>query len=759
MAKASDEGSDSPGRGGLFAQVAFNLGVRREFTYAVPESLEREVRPGRRVRAPIHGRERTGTVVALSASTNIPLEKIKAITEVLDQGPRITDEILALCEWAADYYRAPLGEVTAAAFPFSQRATPRLERYIALARPPEEIQRVAAQFPKKWRKRAKVLETMLHSDRAMRRVELREAAGVGDAVIRALISDGYLSVRGVESIRKPDIAQGVFTYPKPELTSHQKHCLTEILRDVHDQSAGVFMLHGVTGSGKTEIYLRAIEQVVAKGGSALVLVPEISLTPQAADRYRSRLGDGVGVFHSGLGQGERFDQWHECLRGNIRVLIGTRSAVFTPLEDLRLLVVDEEHDASLKQVEPPPRYHGRDVAIVRAKAAGATTVLGSATPSLESYHHARRGKYRLLELPHRVSTHGLPRVHLVDMRGRGQREWILSRELREALADRLDRKEQAILFLNRRGYFTSLICRRCGHLFTCENCSVALVYHHYRQRLICHHCDFDAEVPRECPHCKATIISQRGFGTEQVVSEVETLFPGAKLERMDLDTTRRKGSHQAILTRFQEGKVDVLIGTQMITKGLDVPRVTLVGVVNADVALTIPDFRAGERTFALLTQVAGRAGRGTERGEVYVQTHSADHHAVRLALQQDYRGFFARETQFRERIEFPPYSRLINIRVESKDNEVAEKEVDQLGRMLRETIAEETDEVEPVRAIGPTPCPFMRLRGWYRHQVTLQAKTHRAMAKVLDSEKVKDYLEKSHNQFKIIVDVDPASML
>jgi len=757
MPEASDRGSGSRAHRPVFAQVAFRLGVRREFTYLVPDHLRDHVRPGRRVRAPIHGRERVGTVVSLADTVTIPLEKLKAISDVLDRGPRITPDILQLCEWVADYYRAPLGEVTAAAFPFSQKAKSRMERYVDLAFSADASRKAAELFPKKWRKRAVALATLAQAGHPMRPAELRERAGVGDGVIQALVQDGHLIYRGVESVRRPEVPHGVFTYPTPELTSHQKHCLTEILRDLHDRSASVFLLHGVTGSGKTEVYLRAIERVVEEGGSALVLVPEISLTPQAADRYRSRLGDRVGIFHSALGPGERFDQWHEGLRGAIRTLIGTRSAVFTPLENLRLVVVDEEHDASLKQVEPAPRYHGRDVAIVRAKAAAATTILGSATPSMESYFHARRGKYRLLELPHRISTHGLPRVHLVDMRGRGRREWILSAELRDALALRLERKEQAILFLNRRGYFTSLICRRCGHILQCEQCAVALVFHRHTAKLMCHHCDYVADIPFQCPHCTANLLAQRGFGTEQVVAEVETLFPAARLDRMDLDTTRRKGSHQDILARFQEGKIDVLIGTQMITKGLDVPRVTLVGVVNADIALTIPDFRAGERTFALLTQVAGRAGRGAERGEVFIQTHSPDHHGVRLALDQDYHGFHAREIQFREAIEFPPYSRLVNLRVESKDSQAAEEAVAALAALLGDAIRGRGD--ESVRAIGPTPSPFTRLRGWYRHQITLQGASHRANAAVLDSDKVREFVEKSHNQFKIIVDVDPASML
>jgi primosomal protein N' (replication factor Y) len=327
------------------------------------------------------------------------------------------------------------------------------------------------------------------------------------------------------------------------------------------------------------------------------------------------------------------------------------------------------------------------------------------------------------------------------------------------MANRLERGEQMILFLNRRGYFTSLICRRCTHVFSCENCSVALVYHHARKKLVCHHCQYEMDVPHDCPQCGATIISERGFGTEQVVAEVEKLFPHAAIQRMDLDTTRRKGAHQRILTRFQEGKTDILIGTQMITKGLDVPRVTLVGVINADVALTLPDFRAGERTFGLLTQVAGRAGRGTEHGEVYVQTHSADHHAVRLALEHDFRGFFAREMEFREAIQFPPVARLVNIRVESQDNEVAEESIAGFGKLVREKIRERGDGKTWVKSIGPTPCPFMRLRGWYRHQLTLQSPSPRAMAEVLDEPEVKEFVEKSHNQFKVIVDVDPAGML
>jgi primosomal protein N' (replication factor Y) len=512
-----------------------------------------------------------------------------------------------------------------------------------------------------------------------------------------------------------------------------------------------FLLHGVTGSGKTEVYFRLAEQALAAGRSALFLVPEIALTPLLVRAARARFGDEVAIQHSELSAGERHDQWWRIREGDARVVIGARSAVFAPLPSLGVLVVDEEHEGAYKQ-EESPRYHGRDVAVMRGTLEGAVVVLGSATPSVESHANALKGKYRRLVLGTRIGVHGMPRVEIVDRRAvlRAGGDPILSPALREALEDRLARREQSLLLLNRRGYATSLLCRECGQQATCPNCSVCLTLHGRGARAMCHYCGHDVKTPEACGACRGSYLRFNGYGTEQVVEVVRAAIPGARVARLDRDLAARRGAVAGILAGFEAGETDILVGTQMIAKGHDFPRVTLVGVVDADVGLGMPDFRAAERTFALLTQVAGRAGRADLAGEVILQSHWPDHYALTLACAQDYESFFAREMEFRRTMAYPPAGALVNLLVRSRDAAGGAREADAIGRGLREAAAGR------YRVLGPAHAPLARLRGEHRFQILLKGQ-RKAMRGAL-----KAVLEARYGSSRwpgIAIDVDPVSVM
>jgi primosomal protein N' (replication factor Y) (superfamily II helicase) len=501
------------------------------------------------------------------------------------------------------------------------------------------------------------------------------------------------------------------------------------------EGGGTFLLNGITGSGKTLVYLELIRAALAMGKTGLVLVPEISLTPQTVERFRSHFGDRIAVLHSGLSDGERYDAWRELRAGRRLVAVGARSALFAPLENLGVLVVDEEHDGSYKQSESP-RYHARDLAVVRAGLENAVCVLGSATPSLESWTNAEKGKFERIDLPDRVGGGKLPPVRVIDLRETHKNSGpdvqkasfseagvVLAPELVGAVQERLEAREQTILLLNRRGYSAFLQCRDCGFVEECPNCSVSLTYHRGSRRLVCHHCRHDTRAPDRCVKCKSADVSYKGLGTEQVERVVAETFPQARLARMDVDTTSGKWAHHEILGRVQRGEVDVLLGTQMIAKGLDFPNVTLVGVVNADVGIHLPDFRASERTFQLLSQVAGRAGRGPKGGEVLIQTRMPDHYAVRSAVAHDYAGFAQRELAERESPRYPPYVRLVNVVLSSPDREIAVREAERAAAWMRKRIGASGQ----IELVGPAPSPIERLHGRWRWHFLMRSLSVRAL--------------------------------
>jgi primosomal protein N' (replication factor Y) len=577
---------------------------------------------------------------------------------------------------------------------------------------------------------------------------------LGQMVRNASIAARSLARKGLVALHPETV--GITTGPvraRHTLNPAQQAAFDQLLEAIRAKTFRTFLLYGVTGSGKTEVYLNAIEAVLEEGRGALLLVPEIALTPQMAGQFFSRFGDRVAILHSAFTDVERSEQWRRIRSGAASVVVGTRSGVFAPVRNLGLIVVDEEHDGSYKQ-EETPRYNGRDVAVVRARAAGACVVLGSATPSLESRYNVDRGKYTLLELPGRIEDRPMPAVELIDMRQEfleTRKQTTFSRKLMEALGQRLENGEQTIVLLNRRGFSSFVACRSCGERIQCINCSLTLTFHKRDRRLLCHYCGYAEKVPTVCPKCASEHIYFLGLGSERVEEELHHAFPAARIARLDRDTVTGKRQYETILQDFREGNYDILVGTQMIAKGHDIPNVTLVGVVSADVGLGMPDFRAAERTFQLLTQVAGRAGRGSVPGIVLVQTINPDHYAVRMAAAQDYQAFYEKELNFRRMMHYPPFSAMANILVRSERKEMAVRMSSELGLML-------TPPPEKLRVMGPAEAPVPRLKNEYRYQFLIKAASRKTLNELL--QRIRSFaLDHKWGATALVIDVDPLSLM
>ncbi len=603
---------------------------------------------------------------------------------------------------------------------------------------------------------------------------LRKAGEVPVAELKARYKNASpllnrLKVRGLveiipkEAFREPSW-EGIEDWldgPPSLLTEDQKKALEKIYAALHSRTFQPFLLHGVTGSGKTEVYLRAIEETVSQGRQALLLLPEISLTGQVLAYFRSRIQYPMAVLHSGLSAGERYDEWRRVRKGLVQLVIGVRSAVFAPLDSPGIIIVDEEHDPSYKQ-EEKVRYHARDLALVRGKMENAVVILGSATPSLESYHNALEGKFQLLSLPTRIDQRPLPEIQILDMRqeqGEGKEKPVFSRPLRESLQESLARGEQALLFLNRRGFSTFALCRDCGFVFKCPNCSVSLTYHLPDKTFRCHYCDHALSAPDRCPECASPGVLLFGIGTQRLEEEIKKMLPQVPVSRMDHDTTTRKGSHQKILGQVRRGDVNLLIGTQMITKGHDFPRVTLVGVLAADLSLNVPDFRAGERTFQLLTQVAGRAGRGDLPGKVLIQSFTPQHYSIQMAQSQDYAAFYQQEIQFRRETSYPPFVRLINLRLESNSESGLRKYAQALEARVQGILKREKKYRGEVDVLGPAMAPLARLKGKHRCQMLFKGKRWDSLHEFTERVIARIEEEIPARGVKLTVDVDPVHML
>ena len=723
-------------------------------TYRVPDGMTPPV-VGARVVVPLGTRTVTGIVVEGAASVAIDEDDIKPIRQVLDEDAFLPADVVALARWTAEYYAAGPGDTIMAVLPPKTRGgradshkTVRVATITAAGLDASS----AAVTPKQ----RDALDILAGAPAGVPTPQL-SARGIGADTVSRLVRNGFASVRQERVDRDPFEASpfaATMAEADRRLTIEQEAALTRLRAMADSRRFGVALVHGVTGSGKTELYIRLSAAVRASGRSVLMLVPEIALTPAIASLFRQAFGDQVAIQHSGLSDGERHDQWQRIRRGEIDVVVGTRSAVFAPLADIGLIIVDEEHDGSYKQ-EESPRYNGRDVAIVRGQRTQALLVLGSATPSMESYHNAMSGRYERIVLERRVLDRPLAAVTVVDMREEYAAEGpdaVLSRALKDAVAARIERKEQALVLLNRRGFATAVFCRQCAGTLECPNCSVSLVVHGegHARRANCHYCNYSTRVPAACPHCAGPYLEQAGFGTERVEAEVKRACPSARVARLDRDAIRRKGALGSLLSRFRAGAIDVLVGTQMIAKGHDFPRVTLVGVVSADVGLGMADFRASERTFQLLTQVAGRAGRGDQPGEAIIQTLYPEHYSIQLACRQDYPAFYERELQFRRAMRYPPLVSIINTIVRSRTFAGAMDDAADLVQRLRA----ESDRAG-FRVLGPAPAPLGRLRGEYRAQFLLKGVNRKAMREAL----MAAVAARPDLQRRVVVDVDPVSVL
>ncbi len=595
---------------------------------------------------------------------------------------------------------------------------------------------------------------------------LVKQSGFSRGVVTGLEKKGVVQIEDMEVNRDPFSGIPMSDKMKHVPTEDQATAIKTILA-LHEEGKGASaLLHGVTGSGKTLVYVEVIKKILEEGKGAIVLVPEISLTPQTVSRFRARFGDQVAVLHSGLSEGERFDAWRQLKTGERRVAVGARSVVFAPVKNLGVIVVDEEHDATYKQNEAP-RYQARDVATVRAIKEGAICILGSATPSLESWHNREKGKFHYIGLPDRVGGGSLPPVHTVDLRKELQNNkssiksgddasMVLSPVLKEAMGVRIARREQTLLLLNRRGYSSFVQCRSCGGVENCTKCSISLTYHRNRGQMVCHHCGQSKKALARCSSCSSSDLSFKGMGTEQVERIVNETFPGVRVARMDVDTTSGKWSHQEILGRVERGEVDILLGTQMISKGLDFPRVTLVGVINADVGMHLPDFRSSERTFQLLSQVAGRAGRGSLGGEVFIQTFLPEHYVLQAALKHDYMGFARKEMSQRQNPAYPPFVRLVNVVINSPDNECAADNIEMATRFL--DLAKKRMNIGgEVGVVGPAPCPIEKIHDRWRWHFLVRSASVSALNQLIGP-LTKEFKTKGRD-VRLIVDRDPSSLL
>lgn len=592
--------------------------------------------------------------------------------------------------------------------------------------------------------------------------ELLAQSDSGPSVVRTLEKRGYLEIFTREVRRDPlahlsssSAAEKADPSARLALTPEQNGVLTEITAAIGRHQYAAFLLHGVTGSGKTEVYIRSMHETLQQGQSALMLVPEISLTPMFARRLKDHFGDAVAILHSSLSEGERLDEWNRLRRGEARVCIGARSGVFAPLSNLGLIVVDEEHEGSYKQDESP-RYHGRDTAIMRAHLAGAVVIIGSATPSMESYHNAQTGKYRYLRLPERIGGRPLAQVEMVDMRqvfARHGKQQVFSDEMKAAIEETRSRGEQTIVLLNRRGFSSFTICRSCGHTAHCPNCDVTLTYHREEARLICHYCNHHERVPPVCPDCQGPYIFYVGEGTEQIEALLKGLYPELRIARLDRDTTRRRGAFEKVLGEFGMGEIDLLVGTQMIAKGHDFHNVTLVCVISVDAALGMPDFRSAERTFQLLTQVAGRAGRGDKPGRVLIQSYHPDHYALQYAAAQNYDKFYEHEIHYRQEMRYPPFALLINLLIRHSELPKAAATAAEVVRQLKAA-----DQERVLRVLGPAPAPLARIRGEHRLQILVKTRHRREAREALDAA-MSALRENGFDQRLVTIDMDPVSLM
>ena len=746
----------------MIARVSLDLTLRKEFDYLVPDEFLDEIDVGSRVKVPFNTRHVLGSVTALVEVS--PQTNLRPILKLIGSQALLTGSVLRLTRWLAEYYCCPLEVALRSVLPEAVRR----ERDGWRERLVVRLLPAPSEPPPLTRRQQELLE-ILGEVKEMGLQALLARAKTTSATLRKLEDRGLVEIGPQISERDPYAKEQFLPTQALVMNAEQGSALQKIIgamdhlreEKLPAASSSTFLLHGVTGSGKTEIYLQAISHALAHGQGAIVLVPEISLTPQTVERFKARFSSGplqtlVAVLHSHLSAGERHDEWHKIRQGRAKIVIGARSAIFAPVEPLGLVIVDEEHEHSYKQ-EEAPRYNARDVAVMRGQLEHAVVVLGSATPSLESYHNAQKGKYTLLELKGRADDKKLPVVRVVDMRGearRGKGIPIFSHILKEAITQRLERKEQVMLFLNRRGFAASLQCPLCGYVAGCPNCSIALTYHRPLERLCCHICGHSEAAPTVCPEpaCRNPAIRYAGLGTQRVEETLKKLFPFAQVQRMDSDALKRKDDMRRILSNFRSGKIDVLIGTQMIAKGLHFPNVTLVGIIYADLSLHMPDFRAGERTFQLLTQVSGRSGRGDVEGEVIVQAFTPFHPSIQFARRHDFLGFYEQELGFREQLRYPPFTRAAMLTFRSRNEDKARLTADYVKTELDKGLTAFRDLI----LAGPAPSPLLKVETYYRYQIMLRTRQMSKLSLALAGLLKKIQLPED---VSMMTDIDPVNLI
>ncbi|EHA0863089.1 primosomal protein N' [Listeria monocytogenes] len=778
--------------------------VDRPFDYYIPEDLEELIRPGMRVSVPFGNRKIQGFVIALGETEDNP--KLKGIDGVMDLAPVLNEELMELGDWLAEdtlsfrvsAYQAMLPAALRAkyekyflrldeeneeleqlfegyetldwkvaeargllkqigkwvregsvevVYQVKNKITSKKVRVVNCLKSPHQLAEIIEDMPKNAKAQSRVLAFFqAFEGNEITAAELKKQAETTDATIKKLVDLGLLSIQEKIVSRDPYENHQFEKSESLQLLPDQQTACEKIIAATDQET---FLIHGVTGSGKTEIYLQTIEAKLKEGKEAIVLVPEISLTPQMVERFKSRFGSEVAVLHSALSSGEKYDEWRKIERKEARVVVGARSAVFAPFENLGIIIIDEEHEASYKQ-EDNPRYHARDVAIWRATTYQCPVVLGSATPSLESFARAKKGVYTLIELPSRVNDRAMPEVSVVDMREelRKENRTEFSTELLEKIKDRIAKKEQTVLMLNRRGYSSFVMCRDCGYVVECPNCDISLTYHQSSNQMKCHYCGHEERVPQKCPSCEGEHIRYFGTGTQKVEESLTKLIPEARVIRMDVDTTRTKGAHEKLLKSFRNHEADILLGTQMIAKGLDFPDITLVGVLNADTMLHLPDFRASERTFQLLTQVSGRAGRHERTGEVIVQSYNPEHYSIEFAKKHDFIGFYNHEMQLRKMGSYPPFYYLTMINVSDENEMKAIRTIQEMAQFLRGKLG--PDAV----ILGPVPSTITRIKNKYRYQCIIKYKIEPNLKKELKT-LITHYQKDQQKGLTITIDVQP----
>ncbi|MBC2201160.1 primosomal protein N' [Listeria welshimeri] len=778
--------------------------VDHPFDYFIPEDLEELIRPGMRVSVPFGNRKIQGFVTSLDETEENP--KLKGIDGVMDLAPVLNEELMELGDWLAEdtlsfrvsAYQAMLPAALRAkyekyflrlddeneeleqlfegyetldwkvaeargllkqigkwvregsvevVYQVKNKITNKKVRVVSCLKSPYQLTEIIEDMPKNAKAQSRVLAFFQAFEGSEILVsELKKQAGTTDTTIKKLADLNILTIQEKIISRDPYQNHQFEKSESLQLLPDQQTACWKITAATEQET---FLIHGVTGSGKTEIYLQTIEAKLKEGKEAIVLVPEISLTPQMVERFKSRFGSEVAVLHSALSSGEKYDEWRKIERKEARVVVGARSAVFAPLENLGIIIIDEEHEASYKQ-EDNPRYHARDVAIWRANKYQCPVVLGSATPSLESFARAKKGVYTLIELPSRVNDRAMPEVSVVDMREelRKENRTEFSTELLEKIKDRIAKKEQTVLMLNRRGYSSFVMCRDCGYVVECPNCDISLTYHQSSNQMKCHYCGHEERVPQKCPSCEGEHIRYFGTGTQKVEESLTKLIPEARVIRMDVDTTRTKGAHEKLLKSFRNHEADILLGTQMIAKGLDFPDITLVGVLNADTMLHLPDFRASERTFQLLTQVSGRAGRHERTGEVVVQSYNPEHYSIEFAKKHDFIGFYNHEMQLRKMGSYPPFYYLTMINVSDENEMKAIRTIQEMAQFLRGKLG--PDAV----VLGPVPSTITRIKNKYRYQCIIKYKIEPDLKKELKT-LITHYQKDQQKGLTITIDVQP----